>query len=55
MPRDAVSRTANVERNGGQKWVKATEVYSLSTQITIFERVPDMAYRHEGGPIEGPP
>ena len=21
MPRDAVSRTANVERNGGQKWV----------------------------------
>ena len=23
MPRDAVSRTANVERNGGHKWVKA--------------------------------
>ena len=22
MPRDAVSRTANVERNGGHKWVK---------------------------------
>ena len=22
MPRDAVSRTANVECNGGQKWVK---------------------------------
>ena len=21
IPRDAVSRTANVERNGGQKWV----------------------------------
>ena len=21
MPRDAVSRTANVERNGGHKWV----------------------------------
>ena len=21
MPRDAVSRTANVERNGGQKWI----------------------------------
>ena len=23
MPRDEVSRTANVERNGGQKWVKS--------------------------------
>ena len=22
MPRDEVSRTVNVERNGGQKWVK---------------------------------
>jgi len=22
MPRDAVSRTENVERNGGHKWVK---------------------------------
>ena len=22
MPRDAVSRTANFERNGGHKWVK---------------------------------
>ena len=22
MPRDAVSRTANVERNGGHKWVQ---------------------------------
>ena len=26
MPRDAVSRTANVERNGGHKWVKALPV-----------------------------
>ena len=25
MPIDAVSRTANVERNGGQKWVKITK------------------------------
>ena len=24
MPRDAVSRTANVERNGGHKWVKVS-------------------------------
>ena len=24
MPRDAFSRTAHVERNGGHKWVKVT-------------------------------
>ena len=24
MPRDAVSRTVNVERNGGHKWVNVT-------------------------------
>ena len=31
MPRDAVSRTANVERNGGHKWVKILfEVAELS-------------------------
>ena len=28
MPRDAVSRSANVERNGGHKWVK-TNLESL--------------------------
>ena len=27
MPRDAVSRTANVERNGGHKWVKQLTKY----------------------------
>ena len=26
MPRDAVSRTANVERNGGHKWVNPPAV-----------------------------
>ena len=26
MPRDAVSRTANVERNGGHKWVNTTTI-----------------------------
>ena len=25
MPRDAVSRTANVERNGGHKWVNVSD------------------------------
>ena len=25
MPRDAVSRTANVERNGGHKWVNVLQ------------------------------
>ena len=25
MPRDAVSRTANVERNGGHKWVNQVD------------------------------
>ena len=29
MPRDAVSRTANVERNGGHKWVSMSCKYSL--------------------------
>ena len=36
-PRDAVSRTANVERNGGQKWVK--EVLFKSDQTTKHIRV----------------
>ena len=29
MPRDAVSRTANVERNGGHKWVNGL-CYSIA-------------------------
>ena len=33
MPRDAVSRTANVERNGGHKWVKVVNIdHQLSAQ-----------------------
>ena len=28
MPRDAVSRTANVERNGGHKWVNIAGTHS---------------------------
>ena len=34
MPRDAVSRTANVERNGGHKWVKT--VLSMSLRQDLF-------------------
>ena len=45
MPRDAVSRTANVERNGGQKWVNVDEhrrnnhinlVHSFDQLLHIF-------------------
>ena len=32
MPRDAVSRTAYVERNGGQKWVNV----SVDKRIHLF-------------------
>ena len=28
MPRDEVSRTANVERNGGHKWVNSRTYYA---------------------------
>ena len=30
MPRDAVSRTANVERNGGHKWVNNVQFFQRS-------------------------
>ena len=33
MPRDAVSRTANVERNGGQKWVELGLVVTNATRV----------------------
>ena len=33
MPRDAVSRTANVERNGGQKWVNLHISAGILTRI----------------------
>ena len=36
MPRDAVSRTANVERNGGHKWVNqfGLEIYHFKETVT---------------------
>ena len=37
MPRDAVSRTINVERNGGHKWVKVCD--SVDDQQTVFDLV----------------
>ena len=39
MPRDAVSRTANVERNGGHKWVNGCRFSNmrLGTHIYLVE------------------
>ena len=38
MPRDAVSRTANVEGTGRHKWVKQdSEINDLCTQRNLFE------------------
>ena len=37
MPRDAVSRTANVERNGGHKWVNSVIlVHAWVCFIAVF-------------------
>ena len=33
MPRDAVSRTANVERKGGHEWVKTSPEYKNKKAI----------------------
>ena len=38
-PRDAVSRTANIERNGGQKWVNCTASQRWSFGIVIIVTV----------------
>ena len=35
MPKDAVSRTANVERKGGHKWVNLTAFYDQSAEMTL--------------------
>ena len=35
MPRDAVSRTANVERTGRHKWVKSSPFWGIS-KCSIF-------------------
>ena len=37
MPTDAVSRTANVERNGGQKWVKYGSSRLQLSAVTAME------------------
>ena len=38
MPRDAVSRTANVERNGGQKWVNGHS--SMKFVCSLLSSIP---------------
>ena len=50
MPRDAVSRTANLERNGGKKWVNAE-----TGKTTAIRHIQTGVSRHHGGPIEGLP
>ena len=38
MPRDAVSRTANVERNGGHKWVKGRIQNFQYTELAVYRQ-----------------
>ena len=52
MPRDAVSRTANVERNGGKKWVNSSLGLLLLDLLAVRETG---VSRHHGGTIESPP
>ena len=37
MPRDAVSRTANAERNGGHKWVKVCRLSISGSRMVLQE------------------
>ena len=39
MPRDAISRTANVERNGWQKWVKRVVLICHETAQEMHRRL----------------
>ena len=43
MPRDAVSRTANVERNGGHKWVKLL----IDSLRTLSGNVHELQYENK--------
>ena len=42
MPRDAVSRTANVERNGGHKWVNGSSSYKPLRMVTDMIQLPEV-------------
>ena len=44
MPRDAVSRTANVERNGGHKWVNTKKRTSLPSLIHNWRLQPFFSF-----------
>ena len=46
MPRDAVSRTANVERNGGHKWVKNVQ-YALGWESN-WKYFSELVYKFGG-------
>ena len=45
MPRDAVSRTANVERNGGHKWVNAERRQPLRRAPCVVFPCPAVIYK----------
>ena len=44
MPRDAVSRTANVERNGGHKWVKPIRFMVGSIRLFLWCQIGPPSY-----------
>ena len=56
MPRDAVSRTANVERNGGQKWVKRLhfDILIQSPHYCQLQRVSEAINGPDPNQINGP-
>ena len=47
MPRDAVSRTANIERNGRHKWVKAIDISMQMFQQSIHIFLNNLGYVDE--------
>ena len=46
MLRDAVSRTANAERNGGHKWVKVVREIGVSEHRGQTNEGPSETFRH---------
>ena len=60
MPRDAVSRTANVERTGRHKWVNVRQIFPVRNCYDCNSRIPVVAtlvelLRHHGEPLPTPP
>ena len=57
MPRDAVSRTANVERNGGHKWVKDDTTVSIpdSSEESFINKINNELYKIQQRTISNQP